>query len=97
LLLPVANGCESERAHETEAERCREIAGEFYPNRDAGTEEFVTSAIGKSERDKQLTRICQLALKLRFNDAKTRMLLGQWARNPGELEQQLVNQLHGHA
>ena len=84
-------------ACESDAERCREIAGEFYPNPEAGTGGFVTSAIGKSERDDQLARICELARKLRFNDAKTRMLLGQWARNLGELEQQLMKQLHEHA
>ena len=64
---------------ETDAERAEEIAGEFYPNGEAAAEEPVEPAIGQSERDEQLARICELARRLRFNDAKTKMLIGQSA------------------
>ncbi len=78
---------------ETDAERAEEIAREFYPNGEAATEASVESAIGRSERDEQLARICELARRLRFNDAKTKMVLGQWAGNLAELERKLLNEL----
>ena len=56
---------------EADAERAEENAGEFYPNGEAAAEEAVEPAIGQSERDEQLARICELARRLRFNDAKT--------------------------
>ena len=78
---------------ETDAERAEEIAGEFYPNGEVAAEEPVEPAIGQSERDEQLARICELARRLRFNDAKTKMLIGQSAGDLAGLERRLLNQL----
>jgi hypothetical protein len=80
-------------ARETDAERAEEIAGEFYPNGEAAVEETVESAIGQSDRDEQLARICELAHRLHFNDAKTKMLIGQSGGDLGELERKLLNEL----
>jgi Recombination directionality factor-like len=78
---------------ETDAERAKEIAGEFYPSGEAPTAEAVESAIGQSERDEQLARICEVARRLGYNDAKTKMLLGQSAGNLARLERKLLNEL----
>src|SRR6266849_109146 len=78
---------------ETDAERAEEIAREFYPNGEAAAEEPVGSAIGQSDRDEQLARICELARRLGFNDAKTKMLIGQSAGDLSKLERKLLNEL----
>lgn len=79
--------------NETQAERAAEIAAEFYPNGDTAPADPAESPIGQSERDEQLARICELARRLGFNDAKTKMLLGQWTRNLAGLERKLMNEL----
>ena len=78
---------------ETETERAAEIAGEFYPDGNAAAEEPVEPAIGQSEKDEQLARICELARRLGFNDAKTKMLIGQSAGDLAGLEGKLLNEL----
>jgi hypothetical protein len=78
---------------ETDAERAEEIAGEFYPKVEAAAEEPVEPAIGQSERDEQLARICELARRLGFNDAITKMLIRQSSGDPAELERKLLNEL----
>ncbi len=78
---------------ETDAERAKEVAGEFYPNSGTVPEESVEPSNGQSERDEQLARICELAQRLGFNDAKTKMLLGQWTGNLAGLETKLLNEL----
>jgi hypothetical protein len=78
---------------ETDAERAAEIAGEFYPNGEATAEEPTEPAIGQGDRDEQLARICELARRLRFNDAKTKMLIGQSAGDFAGLERKLLNEL----
>jgi len=78
---------------ETDAERAAEIAGEFYPNGEATAEEPAEPAIGQGDRDEQLARICELARRLRFNDAKTKMLIGQSAGDSARLERELLNEL----
>jgi len=80
-------------ARETNAERAEEIAGEFYPKGEAAAEEAVEPAIGQSDRDEQLARICELAHRLHFNDAKTKMLIGQSAGDLSGLERNLLNEL----
>ena len=40
-----------------------------------------------------MARICQLARRLGYNDAKTKMLIGQSADNLAELERKLFNEL----
>ena len=79
--------------HESDGDRAKEIAGEFYPNGDAVAAEPVESAIGQSERDEQLARICELAQRLGFNDAKTKMLIGQSSGDLVGLERKLLNEL----
>jgi hypothetical protein len=78
---------------ETDAERAEEISGEFYPNGKAAAGEPGGHAIGQSERDEQLARIYELARRLRFNDAKTKMLIGQSAGDLTSLERKLLNEL----
>lgn len=78
---------------ETDAERAEEIAGEFYPHGKAAAGEPVEPAIGQSERDEQLARICELARRLGFNDAKKNMLIGQSAGDLAGLERKLLNEL----
>src|SRR4029077_7382156 len=78
---------------ETDAERAEEIAGEFYPNGEANAEEPVEPAIGQSDRDEQLARICELTRRLGFNEAKTKMLIGQSAGELAGLERKLLNEL----
>jgi hypothetical protein len=77
---------------ETDSERAKEIAGEFYPNGNDAVEELVDSAIGQSDRDEQLARICELARRIGFNDAKTRMLIGQTVGDLASLERKLLNE-----
>jgi Recombination directionality factor-like len=78
---------------ETDAERAHEIAGEFYPNGEAIAEEPVQPGDGHSERDEQLARLCELARRLGYNDAKTMMLIGQSAGDLIGLEQRLLDEL----
>lgn len=80
-------------ARETDAERAREIAGEFYPDGDTACEEVKECSVGQSEKDEQLARICELGRRLGFNDAKTRMLIGQSASDLAGLERKLLNKL----
>ena len=82
---------------ETDAERCEEIAGEFYPNGEAAAKESVEPAIEHSERDEQHGRICQLARRLGYNNAKTTMLIGQSAGNLAGLERKLLYELEDQA
>lgn len=79
--------------HETDAERAKEISGEFHPNTEAAAEKSAEAGNGRSERDEQIARICELARRLGYNDAKTKMLLGQWAANLARLEAKLLSEL----
>ena len=80
-------------AREEDAERAQEIAAEFYPNRSDGIPEPIDSAVVPTEDDEQCARICMLARKLGFNEAKIKMKLGQWAQNLAGLERELLNEL----
>ena len=80
-------------AREADAERAQEIAGEFYPNGEGAAEESVRSSSGESEKDEQLARISELARRLGFNDAKTKMLLGQSLGDLARLERKLLDEL----
>jgi hypothetical protein len=79
--------------HESDGERAKEIAGEFYPNSETVAAELLEPSNGQSEKDEQLARICELARRLGFNDAKTRMLIGQSAGDLVGLERKLLNEL----
>ena len=83
--------------HEPDAERAEEIAGEFYPNGDSALSEPADPPDGPSEEDEQLARICDLARRLGYNEAKTRMKLGQWAGKLAGLEAELLSELDGLA
>ena len=77
---------------ETETERAAELAGEFYPGGESATVEVQPSS-DQHERDEQLARICELARRVGCNDAKAKMLVGQWAGNLAGLERKLLNEL----
>jgi Recombination directionality factor-like len=78
---------------ETETERAAEIAGEFYPSGESATAESIQPSSDQRERDEQLARICELARRVGCDDAKARMLVGQWAGNLAGLERKLLNEL----
>jgi hypothetical protein len=78
--------------HETDAERAKEISGEFYPSSDAATDASSEPSSGQSEKDEQLARICELARRLGYNDAKTKMLIGQSMSNLAALERKLLDE-----
>jgi len=78
---------------EAEVERAPEIAGEFYPNGDAACNELAEASMPSNEEDEVIARICELTHQLGYNQAKTKMLLGQWARNLVSLERSLLNEL----
>lgn len=79
--------------HEADGDRAKEIAGEFYSNSETAAAPPVARSNGQSERDEQLARICELARRLGFNDARTKMLIGQAARDLAGLERKLLNEL----
>jgi Recombination directionality factor-like len=87
------NGGVQYAVHETDAERAGELAGEFYPDGDSVPTEEAESQDGLSEGDELVARICDLARRLGYNEAKTKMKLGQWAGNLAGLERELVNEL----
>jgi hypothetical protein len=78
---------------ESDVERAEEIAGEFYPNNGSQPQEAAESRDTPTEEDEQTARICELARKLGYNEAKIRMKVGQWARNLAGLERELLNEL----
>ncbi len=80
---------------EPEEERAEEIAGEFYPDGDSALSEPVDSPNGPTEEDEQVARICDLARRLGYNEAKTKMKLGQWAGKLAGLEAELLSELDG--
>jgi len=79
--------------HEADGDRAKEIAGEFYPNSESIATESAEPSNDQGDRAEQLARICELARRLGLNEAKTRMLLGQWAANLAGLERKLLNEL----
>ncbi|MGH9685512.1 MAG: hypothetical protein ACRD5K_00275 [Candidatus Acidiferrales bacterium] len=79
--------------HEPDGDRAKEIAGEFYPSSENIAAEFPAPDNGPSETGEQLARICDLARRLGYNEAKTKMLLGQSAGDLAGLERSLLNEL----
>lgn len=79
--------------HETDAERAKEISAEFYPAGGSAADASSEPASDQSEKDEQLARICELVRRLGYNDARTRMLVGQSAGNLAILERNLLNEL----
>jgi hypothetical protein len=78
---------------ESDGERATEISGEFYPTNEGAAEDSSQSSLAQSEKAEQLARICELARRLGYNDAKTKMLIGQSAGNLAALERKLLNEL----
>lgn len=78
---------------ETDAERAKEISDEFYPNSDTVGDASAEPSSGQSEKAEQLARICEMAHRLGYNEAKTKMLIGQSAGKLVELERRLLNEL----
>jgi hypothetical protein len=78
---------------DAEVERAPEIAGEFYPNGDAACSDLAEASIAPNDVDDVIARICELAHRLGYNEAKTKMLLGQWARNLVSLERSMWDEL----
>ena len=79
--------------HETDAERAKEISAEFYPDGRSAADASFEPGSDQGERDEQLARICELVRRLGYNDARTRMLVGQSAGNLAILERNLLNEL----
>ena len=79
--------------HEADADRAEEISAEFYPHGDGAADAFPEPSSSQSEKDEQLARICELARRLGYNDAKTKMLIGQSAANLADLQRKLSNEL----
>ncbi|MFZ0520086.1 MAG: hypothetical protein WAL95_03630 [Candidatus Acidiferrales bacterium] len=78
---------------ETDGERAKELASEFYPNSEGVSAESVEVSYGQNEEDEQLARVCEAAGRLGFDDAKTKMLIGESAGDLAALEQKLLNEL----
>ena len=70
-------------AREADAERAREIAGEFYPNGEAAAEELVEPAIGQGEKDEQLARILRVGATAWFQRCQDENAVGTVIRGPG--------------
>jgi len=88
-----SNGGTQYVIREAEVERAPEIAGEFYPNGDAACSELADTSIAPNDEDEVIARICEPTHRLGYNDAKTKMLLGQQAGNLAGLERKLLNEL----
>jgi Recombination directionality factor-like len=76
---------------ETDRDRAGEIAGEFYPSLEPASDE-PDHSLDPSRNSEVLNRICDLCRQLGYNDAKTHMLIGQFARDLDGLERKLRNQ-----
>jgi len=97
-LIEAQTACASERrmpfvVRESEVERAQEIADEFYPQNKKLLEE-QTGAIIQSPGNAELcVRICEVARRLGYNAAKTKMLVGQWRLDLVGLERKLQHEL----
>jgi hypothetical protein len=87
------NGGTQYVVREAGIERAPEIAGEFYQNGDAACSEPAEASIPSNEEDEVIARICELTHRLGYNQARTKMLLGQWAGNQAGLECELLNEM----
>src|SRR6266436_2388449 len=94
MTRPAAFGSDEQYlVRETDDERAAEIANEFYPERRWVAEEELDSPQTIQEQDELSARICELTRRLGYREVKTRMLLGQWARNLAGLERKLLDEL----
>ena len=97
-LIEAQTACASERrmpfvVRESEVERAPEIAAEFYPQNRNLLEEQNGAIIQSPGNAELCARICEMALMLGYNAAKTRMLVGQWRLDMVGLERKLQHEL----
>jgi len=78
---------------ETETERAREIADEFYPQNRNLLEEQTGAIVQTAGNDELCATICELARLLGYNAAKTKMLVGQCRLDLVGLERRLQHEL----
>jgi hypothetical protein len=65
----------------------------FCDSCDAACSELAEASSPSNEEDEVIARICDLAHRLGYNQAKTKMLLGQWGRYLVSLERSLLSEL----
>jgi hypothetical protein len=94
MTRPAAFGSDEQYlVRETDDERASEISSEFFPEGRWIADEHFDPPEGNQEQDEQSARICELARRLGYREVKTRMLLGQWAKNLAGLERRLLNEV----
>jgi hypothetical protein len=98
IRLEKQHACSTEEqgplvVRESEVERAREIADEFYP-RNKNLLEEQTGAMLQSPGNPELcATICELARMLGYHPVKTRILVGQWRLDLVGLERKLQHEL----
>jgi hypothetical protein len=78
---------------ESEMERAREIADEFYPQNKNLLEEQSGTSIQSPGNAELCARICELARMLGYHPVQTRILVGQWRQDLVGLERKLQHDL----
>jgi hypothetical protein len=78
---------------ESEMDRAREIADEFYPQNKKLLEERAGAIIQSPANAELCARICELARMLGYHPVKTRILVGQWRQDLVGLERKLQHEL----
>jgi len=78
---------------ESEMDRAREIADEFYPQNRNLQEEQTGAIVQTAGNDELCATICELARLLGYNAAKTKMLVGQCRLDLVGLERKLQHEL----
>lgn len=73
------------------------MGGDFYPNSDAACTEPADASVTANDNDEVVSRIRELTYRLGYNRAKTKMLLGQWAKALLGLERSLLNEVEDSA
>jgi len=98
LRLEAQPACAGEQrgpfvVRESEMERAPEIADEFYPQNKNLPEEQSGAIIQSPGNAELCARVCEMALMLGYNAAKTKMLVGQWRLDLVGLERKLQHEL----
>jgi hypothetical protein len=78
---------------ESDVERAREIADEFYPQNRNLLEDQSGVYLRSKGDDEVCARICELTRMLRYHPVKTRMLVVQWRHDLVGLERKLQSEL----
>lgn len=98
LRLEAQPACAGEQrmpfvVRESEVERAQEIADEFYPQNKNLLEEQTGASIQSPGNAELCATICELARMLKYNPAKTKMLVGQWRLDLVGLARRLQSEL----